>query len=525
MSDTEELVAGLGGIVGPANVLTSLAEREFHAEDIFRRFETPLAVVAPADIEELSAVAALCHARGVAMVPRGAGYSYTDGYLHTRARSITIDTRRLNRILAVSAQDMYVTVETGVTWAELDAALAKENLRTPYWGPMSGFSATVGGTLSQNSVLFGSGQYGTAVEQVIGLTVVLADGSIVPTGAHATLGGKPFMKHHGPDLMGPFLADSGALGVKVTATLRVIRRPTARRHVSFAFATAETMAAAMSSMMREGLLAECMGFDATQQSSRVTDARGSLLEDLRTLRKVVRSGGIRDGLRIALAGRRYLDGIPFSLHCALEDRSEAGVDALTVFARRICRDAGGRALPSELTRIVHAMPFLPVDNLIGAKGERWVPVHGIVAHSQATTMLAAVQDLFASYRERTARERIRAGFLLVAVGNYGFLIEPVFYWPDARLPAHERLVRAEHLARLPKHPANEQARATVFEMRAALAELFVEAGAVSLQLGKYYRYERSRESAAWQMLERVKALVDPDGLMNPGALRLEQTRR
>ena len=183
--------------------------------------------------------------------------------------------------------------------------------------------------------------------------------------------------------------------------------------------------------------------------------------------------------------------------------------------------AGGRVLPSELTRIVHAMPFLPVDNLLGARGERWVPVHCIVPHSQAGAMLAAVQGLFARYRERTEREAIRAGFLLVAVGNYGFLIEPVFYWPDERLPAHERLVRPEHLARLPKHPANEQARATVFEMRAALAEQFVEAGAVSLQLGKYYLYERSREPAAWKMLGQVKALVDPARLMNPGALRLD----
>lgn len=520
MTDTAKLISDLGGIVGPAHVLTSQAEREFHAEDIFRRFETPLAVVAPANTEELSAVAARCHASGVAMVPRGAGYSYTDGYLHTRSSAITIDMRRLTRIVEVNAQDMYVTVEAGVTWAGLDAALKKENLRTPYWGPMSGYSATVGGTLSQNSVLFGSGQHGSAVEQVLGLTVVLADGSIVPTGAHATRGGKPFMKHYGPDLMGPFLADSGALGVKATATLRAIRRPTARRHMSFAFATADAMAAAMSSLMREGLIAECMGFDATQQSSRVTDAGGNLLEDLRTLRKVIRTGGLRDGLRIALAGRRYLEGVPFSLHCALEDKSEAGVDALTGFARRICRDAGGRALPSELTRIVHAAPFLPVDNLLGAKGERWVPVHCIVPHSQATAMLAAVQGLYASYRERTERQGIRAGFLIVAVGNHGFLIEPVFYWPDARLPAHERLVRPEHLARLPRHAANELARATVLEMRAALAELFVEAGAVSLQLGKYYLYERSREPAAWKMLEQVKALVDPAGLMNPGALRL-----
>jgi FAD/FMN-containing dehydrogenase len=518
--DTATLIARFAGIVGTEHVLTAEAEREFYAEDIFRRFETPLAVVAPANVAQLSAIAATCHTYGIAMVPRGAGYSYTDGYLHTRSTAITIDTRRLNRILEVNPVDMYVTVEVGASWAKLDAALKKEQLRTPYWGPMSGYSTTVGGALSQNSVLFGSGQYGSAVEQVLGLTVVLADGSIVPTGAHATRGGKPFMKHYGPDLMGPFLADAGALGIKAIATLRVIRRPLARRHGAFAFSSAGAMAQAMSSMMREGLLCECMGFDSIQGTARVTDTGGNLLNDLRTLRKVVQGGGIKDGLRIALAGRRYLEGVPFSLHYAIEDKSEKGVGALAAQAKEICRGAGGRALASELTRIVHAAPFLPVDNLLGAKGERWVPVHCIVPHSQASTMIASVQSLFERYRERAGREGVRTGFLVVALGNYGFLIEPVFYWPDARLAAHERLVRVEHLARLPKHAANEAGRATVAEMRDALAALFVEAGAVSLQLGKFYLYDRSREPAAWQLLEKVKALVDPDGLMNPGALRL-----
>jgi FAD/FMN-containing dehydrogenase len=514
------LLDRLAQIVGPAHVAGSDADRLFFAEDTFRSLETPLAAVAPATVEELSAVAAACHGAGVAMVPRGGGYSYTDGYLHARAASITVDTRRLNRIVEINPIDMYVTVEAGCTWAALDAALAAHNLRTPYWGPLSGHSSVVGGALSQNSVFFGSGLHGSAVEQALGLTVVLADGTVVPTGSHALKGGKPFMKHYGPDLMGPFLADAGAMGFKAVATLRLIRRPTARRHIAFAFATAAAMADAMTALAREGLACECMGFDAGQQSARVTEAKRSFAEDLRTLMKVIDQGGIFDGLRIVLAGRGYLKDVPFGMHCALEDKTEAGVAALTAQAKKICKAAGGRALPASITRIVHADPFVPPDSILGPKGERWVPVHGIVPLGQASGIIAAVQELYARYKPRTAAHTIRTGFLLITVGNYGFLIEPVFFWPDARLAMYDRVIRAEHLARLPTHPADEAARATVLEMREALAALFVAHGAVSMQIGKFYLYDRSREPAAWDFLKRVKALVDPHGLMNPGSLKL-----
>lgn len=514
------LMDRLAQIVGPQNLAASDADRAFFAQDTFRSLETPLAAVAPGTVEELSAVAAACHGAGIAMVPRGGGYSYTDGYLHTRAASVTIDTRRLNRIIEINPVDMYVTVEVGCTWAALNAALAAQDVRTPYWGPLSGKASVIGGALSQNSIFFGSGLYGSAAEQAIGLTVVLADGTIVPTGAHALANGKPFMKHYGPDLMGPFLADAGALGLKAVVTLRLIRRPTARRHISFAFATAPAMAEAMCALAREGIACESMGFDAGQQSARVTEAKRSFSEDLRTLFKVIEQGGIVDGLRIALAGRGYLNGVPYGLHCAIEDKTEAGVAALAKKAKQLCKAAGGRALPASITRIVHADPFVPPDSILGPKGERWVPVHCIVPLSDAKDVIAAVQDLYARYQDRTTAHNVRTGFLLVTVGNHGFLIEPVFFWPDARLAMYEKAIRPEHLARLPEYPANEAARATVLEMRTALAEMFVARGGVSMQLGKFYFYDRSRVPAAWDFLKRVKALVDPDGLLNPGSLKL-----
>ncbi|MBM3515286.1 MAG: FAD-binding oxidoreductase [Alphaproteobacteria bacterium] len=434
--------------------------------------------------------------------------------------SAAIDMRRMDRVLEINETDMYVTVECGCTWATLNEALKSRNLRTPYWGPLSGLRAVVGGALSQNSVFFGSGFYGSAVEQVVGLTVVLADGTALPLGGHAIERGKPFMKHYGPDLMGLFLADAGSMAIKATATLRLIRRPEHRRHIAFTFATGQAMAKALSALSREGLATEAMGFDAGQQSARAVEAKRSLKEDFQTLFKVIEQGGVVDGLKVALAGRGYLKDVPFGMHVAVEDKTEAGVKELAGRARQICKELGGKPIPASITRIVHADPFVPPDSIVGPKGERWVPVHCIVPHSQAADIVAKVQALYARYEAIKTKHSIRTGFLLVTVGTYGFLIEPVFFWPDARLGMYARTMRPEHLARLPEHPAAPEARAAVLEMREELAKLFVDNGAVSLQLGKFYLYDRALKPETWALLQKIKSLLDPARVMNPGALKL-----
>jgi FAD/FMN-containing dehydrogenase len=514
------LIDQLAQVVGPEHVKATDDDRLFYAEDTFRSFETPLAAVEPANVDELSRVAAICSRNGIALVPRGGGLSYTDGYLHVRSASVTIDMRRMNKIVEINEDDMYVTVECGCTWAELNTALKAKNLRTPYWGPLSGLRAVVGGALSQNSVFFGSGLYGSAVEQCIGLTVVLADGTVQPLGGHAIENGKPFMKHYGPDTMGLFLGDAGAMGLKALATLRLMRRTEHRKHIAYGFKSASDMAKALSGLSREGIAAEAMGFDAGQQSARAVEAKRSFKEDLATLFKVIENGGLIDGLKVALAGRGYLKNVPYGLHVAIEDKTAAGVNALFEKARDICKAAGGSPMPASITRIVHADPFVPPDSILGPKGERWVPVHCIVPHSQAADILEKVQALYARYDALKTKYNIRTGFLLITVGNYGFLIEPVFFWPDARLPMHGKVMRKEHLDRLPTYNADEGARAAVLQMREELAALFVEQGAVSMQLGKFYLYDKALKPEAWALLQKMKGVVDPARVVNPGALKL-----
>jgi len=175
------LLRQLQSLLGVEHVVTDPAECEVYSTDIYRRGETAMAVVRPGSSADVAQIVQLSAAAGVAVVPRGGGASYTDGYAPAERESILIDTSRMNRILELNERDGYVVVEVGVTWATLNEALAAKGLRTPFFGPFSGLAATVGGSLSQNSVTWGTGVFGVSGETTLCVEVVLGDGRLVHT--------------------------------------------------------------------------------------------------------------------------------------------------------------------------------------------------------------------------------------------------------------------------------------------------------------------------------------------------------
>jgi FAD/FMN-containing dehydrogenase len=176
--DREDVIKVLKAAIGEHYVLTDDHSLEFYSMDVYRSFEIPIAIVQPGNIGELQETVRIASGLGVSIVTRGGGASYTDAYLPTDPNSIIIDTSRLNKIVEINEEDMFVTVEAGVTWAEMAATLAEKNLRTPFWGPFSGLKATIGGSTSQNSVSMGSGIYGGSAESILCYEVVLANGCL-----------------------------------------------------------------------------------------------------------------------------------------------------------------------------------------------------------------------------------------------------------------------------------------------------------------------------------------------------------
>jgi glycolate oxidase len=217
-----DLRAMLSAIVGEANVLTGEGV-QLYSNDVYRSLTPPIAVVRPGTVEELQAVVSATALRSTPLAIRGGGASYTDGYLPQGEGHVLLDLGSLDRIVLIEANGGYVTVEAGVTWATLRDTLAVLDLRTPFWGPFSGLAATIGGSMSQNSISHGSGAYGISADSALSFDIVTADGSLLSTGS-AAAGLAPFSRHFGPDLTGLFTGDCGMLGIKARIRLPRFRR-------------------------------------------------------------------------------------------------------------------------------------------------------------------------------------------------------------------------------------------------------------------------------------------------------------
>ncbi|MEW4467794.1 FAD-binding oxidoreductase [Parasphingorhabdus sp. JC815] len=511
LSNATDLIAEAG-----VEVLTDSDTLNFYAHDVYERGADLLAVVRPKNKEELSAAVAATTAQNIPVIPRGGGMSYTGGYTSNQPGAVLFDLAAMNRILEINETDMTVTAEAGCTWASLYEALQPKGLRTPFWGTLSGLKASIGGGMSQNSIFWGTGRYGTAAQSCISMNVVLADGTILETGSD-------FTRPYGPDLTGLFLGDTGALGMKATITLRLIPEAEAHAYASFSFETyAETLTAA-AEIERSGTSTECFGFDPNLNAIRMK--RDSLGSDAKALGNMMKKqgsvwGALKEGAKVVTAGRNFMDEAKFSLHVLTEGRIQATADDDLERARKLALSHGATETENTIPKIIRANPFGPLNSMLGAGGQRWAPIHGLLSHSKAVDCYKAIEALFDQHRAEMDEVEMFTGTLISTVGGSGILIEPCLYWPDASNPLHEDTIENSHFAKLPKLAANPKAWAMAQKMKQALVDLFYEQGAVHMQIGRTYRYRDSLSPAADTLLSDLKKSVDPKGLMNPGSLGL-----
>lgn len=517
--------AELAAIIGAEYVLTDEVERRFYSTDLsYTPGEIAAVVVQPGNADELAGCVGAATAAGMAVVPRGGGMSYTRGYQPEQPGSLLVDMRRMDRITDLNTEDMYVTVEAGCTWKSLYEALGEHDVRTPYFGPLSGMYATIGGAVSQNSLFLGSGTYNTTAESVLGLKVALADGSLLQTGSAAHKNGAPFWRHFGPDLTGIFTADTGAFGVKAEITLRLIEAPAVTLFMSFAFDTIEAMLETQTVLARKRLCAECYGFDPYYNAG--FERQGFTFgEGLAVLRDVAaREGGIKglwSSFKVAASGKTFLNKVNYSLHMTFDsyDRDVAYRGLET--ARAICVEHGGREIDNTLPTVFRAHPFGGVRTvLLGADGEIWLPVHGFMPLSKTVAMGTATEAYFAEHRATMEKYNIKSSYLTCFSGTE-FVIEPSIYWADELGEFRLSLIEDEFAEQWKSIPADEEKRAVALKLRDGLRDLYDRHGCCHLQLGKYYPYqEMISNEALKKLLHGVKDALDPARKINPGSLGL-----
>lgn len=501
--------------VGVAHVSTALADRELCSGDVFFREGMPLAaaVIRPGSSAEVSAVVRIADRLGIPVAPRGGGVSYTRGYVPSRLGTVILDLSRLDTILELNAEDLFMTVGAGCTWQRAETAAAESGLRPVIRGPISGSHSTICGAVAQNAGP-------TAMAGILALEVVTGDGSVLRTGTSARAAHpSPFFRHFGPDLTGLFMGDTGTLGIKTRCTLALEPIPVGAAFASVSFTGLATMTEVMTRIARSGIPCRLLGMDPVKNRSA---GKVDLQEGLGTLMQIVRSSasigsGLRQAAKIARGGRSVLDKVPWSLHITVEGHDQAAADAALAALRPLWAEHG-HDIAATVPVALRAKPF-SIRGIVGPQGERWVPVHGIFPLSMAQRVVQETEGFFARHAERLQAQGIEHSFIIMT-GAGTWLIEPMFYWMDELGPLHEKVLgdKFEKFRSIPPNPA---ARTVVDELRGELAALFDSLGGVHSQLGKYYPFTTQLDPATRESLLRLKQALDPRGILNPGNLGWE----
>ncbi|WP_170552287.1 FAD-linked oxidase C-terminal domain-containing protein [Ruegeria atlantica] len=211
----------------------------------------PMLAVLPATTQQVSDVLRICHAEGVPVVPRGSGTSLAGGALPT-ADCVILGIARMNEVLETDYDNRYIRVQTGRTNLSVTGAVEEEDFfYAP--DPSSQLACAIAGNVAMNSGGAHCLKYGVTTNNLLGVTMVLMDGSVVEIGgAHLDAGGL--------DLLGVICGSEGQLGVVTEATLRILRKPEGARPVLIGFDDNEVAGHCVSDIIKSGILPVAIEF-------------------------------------------------------------------------------------------------------------------------------------------------------------------------------------------------------------------------------------------------------------------------
>jgi D-lactate dehydrogenase (cytochrome) len=302
--------------------------------------EPPDAVVFAQSTDDVVALVRLCGAHRVPLIPFGVGSSL-EGHLLAVEGGVSLDLSRMNRVLAVNAEDLTATVQAGVTRKQLNAEIKDTGLFFPI---DPGADATLGGMAATRASGTNAVRYGTMRENVLGLTVVTAEGKVIHTARRAK------KSSAGYDLTRVFVGSEGTLGVITEVSLKLYPQPEA---ISAAVCNFPTVADAVRTTIQTiqvGIpIARCELLDAVGVKAVNLYSKLSLRESPLLLFEFHGSqSGVREQAEAVQALAREHGGMDFEWATSPEDRSRLWQARHHAYFATLQLKAGSRSVTTDV---------------------------------------------------------------------------------------------------------------------------------------------------------------------------------
>ncbi|MCZ4280875.1 FAD-binding protein [Kiloniella laminariae] len=242
----EEIANHLRTIVPGEGVVVSPQElRVYESDGLTAYRQPPLLAILPETAQQVSEILAYCHAEGIKVVPRGSGTSLSGGALPL-ADGILLCMGKFNRVLDVDYDNRCVVVQPGVTNLGITKAVEQDSF---YYAPdpSSQIACSIGGNVAENAGGVHCLKYGLTTNNLLGIEMVLIDGSIL------RFGGK-HLDSPGYDLLGLMTGSEGLLGVVTEVTVRILPKPETARALLLGFPSSEQAGDCVAAIISEGII-------------------------------------------------------------------------------------------------------------------------------------------------------------------------------------------------------------------------------------------------------------------------------